>query len=193
MLILALDTSSPTCTAVLWRNGEVLARGQYEVGRKISHQEHLRRSPEDTGQKQTHHPHKHGHCGLVRQEGETSTFPKSLPASHLPVSQGFSEVIAPLCASLFEEAGLSSVTPDRLAVVTGPGSFTGLRAGLSFARGMALALHVPCLGFFAFDLLARQARQARLVVAHDARRGGVYWQGYEKERGQRNAKAPATI
>jgi tRNA threonylcarbamoyladenosine biosynthesis protein TsaB len=72
-----------------------------------------------------------------------------------------------------------ALTPADLggyAVVAGPGSFTGLRVGLSTVQGLALASGRPCLGVSALDLLAERMRGAapHLAAMMEAGRGEVY-------------------
>jgi tRNA threonylcarbamoyladenosine biosynthesis protein TsaB len=71
-----------------------------------------------------------------------------------PMTRGQAERLAPLVAETMEEAALSFPALDRIAVTTGPGSFTGLRVGLAFARGLALALGKPCVGLSSLEVLA---------------------------------------
>jgi tRNA threonylcarbamoyladenosine biosynthesis protein TsaB len=53
-----------------------------------------------------------------------------------------------------EKAGMAYTDLDLLAVVTGPGSFTGIRIGIAAMRGIALAANVPCAGVSSFDMFA---------------------------------------
>ena len=53
--------------------------------------------------------------------------------------RGHAEALMPLIARVMERAELAFADLDRVAVTTGPGSFTGLRVGISAARGIALA------------------------------------------------------
>src|SRR3569833_864960 len=64
----------------------------------------------------------------------------------LPMKRGHAEALMPLIARVMKEAGLPFAALDRIAVTTGPGSFTGLRVGLSAARGIALAAGTPVVG-----------------------------------------------
>lgn len=64
---------------------------------------------------------------------------------------------------------------QRIGVIVGPGSFTGLRVGLSFALGLGAALDLPVVGISSLDGLAASVPSQGLVAAAiDARRGQVY-------------------
>jgi len=62
------------------------------------------------------------------------------------MKRGHAEALMPLIARVMKESGIAFASLDRIAVTTGPGSFTGLRVGLSAARGIALAANKPVVG-----------------------------------------------
>src|SRR3954463_520285 len=62
------------------------------------------------------------------------------------MKRGHAEALMPLIARVIEASGLGFANLDRIAVTTGPGSFTGVRVGLSAARGIALAAGKPAVG-----------------------------------------------
>src|SRR5690606_26648104 len=64
----------------------------------------------------------------------------------------------------------------RIAVTTGPGSFTGVRIGLSAARGLGLALSVPVIGVPTLTALSLAADCDPVAILLDARRGEAYFQ-----------------
>ena len=74
---------------------------------------------------------------------------------------------------------------DRIAVVTGPGSFTGIRVGVAAARGLALSLGIESVGITTLETLAAKHREAAggkpLVVAMDAKRGELYVQAFAED------------
>ncbi len=91
--------------------------------------------------------------------------------------RGHQERLAPLVQETMAQAGLPFAALDRIAVTVGPGSFTGVRVGLAFAKGLALALDRPCIGVGTLDALAASAGPDGLVAAViDAKRGQVYLQ-----------------
>jgi len=85
------------------------------------------------------------------------------------------EALAPAVAALLSGSGVSPRDLDRVAVVSGPGSFTGLRSSLAFARGLAraaAALLVPIPTFEAAAAARPEPADADLVL--DALRGEVH-------------------
>lgn len=72
------------------------------------------------------------------------------------IGRGHAERLLPLIDELLHDSArmLSDIT--RFAVTTGPGTFTGLRIGLSVARGLALPAGLPCLGLSGLTVLAAQ-------------------------------------
>ena len=71
-----------------------------------------------------------------------------------PMERGHQERLAPLAREVMARAGLSFAVLDRIAVTVGPGSFTGLRVGLAFAKGLGLALGRPVIGLGCLEVLA---------------------------------------
>ena len=71
--------------------------------------------------------------------------------------------------------------PGRVAVTVGPGSFTGLRIGVSLAKGLCYAWDIPAVGVWTLEALAHGARffPGTIVALMDARRGRVYGAAYE--------------
>jgi tRNA threonylcarbamoyladenosine biosynthesis protein TsaB len=93
--------------------------------------------------------------------------------------------ILPAAVRLCERAGLALADVSLVVVATGPGSFTGLRVGVSLAKGVASALGIPLVGVPTLDVVASQFRDVgRDVVALvDAGRGQVYAAAYRHSRG----------
>ena len=95
-----------------------------------------------------------------------------------PMARGHQERLAPMARDVMAGAGLAFADLDRIGVTVGPGSFTGLRVGLAFAKGLALALGRPCVGVGVMEALAAGETSDRSAVATviDAGRGRVYLQ-----------------
>jgi tRNA threonylcarbamoyladenosine biosynthesis protein TsaB len=94
------------------------------------------------------------------------------------------DLLAPAVAEVLAEAGARARDLGAVAVGTGPGPFTALRAGLVTARTLALTLGVPLAGVGSLDALAEAVRERvpDPLVATDARRREVYWAAYDAGR-----------
>src|SRR6201997_3343402 len=103
-----------------------------------------------------------------------------LATESLPMVRGHAEALMPLVARVVAVANLAFVEIDRIAVTVGPGSFTGLRVGVSAARGIALAANKPVVGLttltaYAAPVVSQNAEQP-VISAVDARHDHVYFQ-----------------
>nr|HEV8008874.1 tRNA (adenosine(37)-N6)-threonylcarbamoyltransferase complex dimerization subunit type 1 TsaB [Bradyrhizobium sp.] len=97
-----------------------------------------------------------------------------------PMRRGHAEALMPLIGRVIRQAGIAFAALDRIAVTTGPGSFTGLRVGLSAARGIGLAADKPVVGLstltaYAAPVVGQNAAQP-VISAIDARHDHVYFQ-----------------
>jgi tRNA threonylcarbamoyl adenosine modification protein YeaZ len=92
------------------------------------------------------------------------------------------ELLASMIEQVLAAGGADRKDLEAIAVGTGPGPYTGLRAGLVTARVLASALNIPAVGVCTLDVIARVAAPAaagrEFVVATDARRKEVYWARY---------------
>ncbi len=121
MRILALDTTTPTASAAVWQDGDLV--GVYTI-RTTTH----------------------------------------------------STTVLPMVESLLDTLLLSISDLDMLAVSAGPGSFTGVRIGVSTIKGLAFSHKIPCVGVSSLEALARNLGGYRGILCPviNARRGHVY-------------------
>jgi tRNA threonylcarbamoyladenosine biosynthesis protein TsaB len=98
----------------------------------------------------------------------------------VPMDRGHAEALAPMVEAVMAEAKVEFAAVERLAVTTGPGTFTGQRIGLAFMRGLRLALECPLIGVSSLAAMTMAACEetglAQAVAVHDARREEVYIQ-----------------
>jgi len=96
------------------------------------------------------------------------------------MKRGHAEALMPLIARVMKASGVAFAALDRIAVTTGPGSFTGLRVGLSAARGIALAAGKPVVGLTTLTAYAApvvsENSEHTVISAVDARHDHVYFQ-----------------
>lgn len=87
-----------------------------------------------------------------------------------------SATLMPMVESMLKNTGLTLAEMDLIAVAAGPGSFTGLRIGVSAAKGLAWPLDKPCAGVSTLEAMAWQlsGMEGVICAAMDARRQQVY-------------------
>ena len=98
----------------------------------------------------------------------------------LPMVRGHAEALIPLIGRVMKQADMAFSELDRIAVTTGPGSFTGLRVGIAAARGIGLAATKPVVGLttlaaYAAPHIAHDDKTS-IAAAIDARHQHVYLQ-----------------
>jgi tRNA threonylcarbamoyl adenosine modification protein YeaZ len=103
-----------------------------------------------------------GACSAAVLEGD-------VVRSHrfVAMERGHAEALAPMVEEVMRESGLAFADLDRLAVTTGPGTFTGQRVGIAFMRGLRIALKKPLAGITTLDAMAAAA----MAEVRDVARG----------------------
>ncbi len=89
-----------------------------------------------------------------------------------------SSKMMPVLAEAFEKAGLKPQDIDKIFAVTGPGSFTGIRVGLTVAKTMAYTLNIPIVPISSLEVMASGNGGTALI---NARRGYVFAGSYDNE------------
>ena len=111
---------------------------------------------------------------------------KVLASSYQNIGLTHSVTLMPLLDGMLKNAGLSLADMELLAVAAGPGSFTGLRIGVSALKGLAWAADKPCVGVSTLEAMAWNGvafgEGELLCCVMDARRSQVYnalfrWEG----------------
>lgn len=111
------------------------------------------------------------------------------------LGKGHAEHLMAVIDEALDKAGATFASLGAVAVCVGPGSFTGIRVGVSAARGLALALGIPAIGVTTLEALAFEARgrfSGRAVLAAlDGGRGEIHAALYDAEG--RGLTAPAAL
>lgn len=94
------------------------------------------------------------------------------------MARGHQERLAPMAQAVMAEAGLAFDRLQRIGATIGPGSFTGLRVGVAFAKGLGSALGIPAVGVGSLEGLAAEA-SGLVAAVIDARRDQLYLQVFE--------------
>lgn len=102
-----------------------------------------------------------GACSIAVCRGDVM-----LAHLHEDMARGQSERLAPMAEAGLATAGIGFPDLDAIAVTRGPGSFTGLRIGMAFAKGLGQALGIPVFGVTGFDAVARAAMATEAAAGH---------------------------
>lgn len=91
------------------------------------------------------------------------------------IGKGHAEALTGVVETVLQEAGKTYGDLGLIAVTVGPGSFTGIRVAVAFARGLSLALSIPAIGITTLEGIAAEAAGDRPVLAAiDAGRGEIH-------------------
>ena len=103
--------------------------------------------------------------------------------------------LAPATAELLARCGLAMDAVQALGVALGPGSFTSLRVGLAFVKGLAIARHIPLVGIPTLDILAHAQPVSKLplAVAIQAGRGRFALGWYKASKKGWHAQGEARV
>lgn len=103
--------------------------------------------------------------------------------------------LAPAVADLLTRSGLKMDAIQALGVALGPGSFTSLRVGLAFVKGLALARHLPIISVPTLDVVAaaQEIRGLPLAAVLQAGRGRLALMWYEADENGWNSKGLSTV
>ncbi len=109
-----------------------------------------------------------------------------LAETFVNTSNTHSETLLPMAAEVLRRAELTADDMDMFAVTTGPGSFTGVRIGVSMIKGLAFGKNKPCVGVSTLDALAAGLKELKgiIVPVMDARRCGLYNAVYLSDGGK---------
>lgn len=102
---------------------------------------------------------------------------------HARVQYSHAEELHPFISEVCDEAQIDLNHLDAVAVSMGPGSYTGLRIGVSAAKGLCFALDIPLISISTLQALARQAliEEGYIIPLLDARRMEVYSAVYDPD------------
>ncbi|MCO6187377.1 tRNA (adenosine(37)-N6)-threonylcarbamoyltransferase complex dimerization subunit type 1 TsaB [Rhizobium sp. L1K21] len=104
------------------------------------------------------------------------------------IGKGHAEKLMGMIDAVLHDCGLDMAEIGKIGVVVGPGSFTGIRVGVSVARGFGLALGVPLasvttLETLAYDAVRQSGSEEPILTVMDAKRGQVYLQLFGADGG----------
>ena len=101
-----------------------------------------------------------------------------------PMVTGHAERLMPMIECVMSDAGMTFSELDRIAIASGPGTFTGARIAVSAARALSLATGAAIVSITSLELMAMNPAASlrgagTIAIATDARRGEVYFQQFD--------------
>ncbi len=113
---------------------------------------------------------------------------------HLPQEQRTAQTLAPAIAAALRQVDWRPSDVNLVAVTTGPGSFTGLRVGVTTARTFSYAVGAAILGINTLEVIARQVSlpSAEIWAVMDAQRGDLFAARYSRGEGARLSELVST-
>lgn len=96
------------------------------------------------------------------------------------VGKEMSVKIMPKIKEAFDKSNIKPIELDKIFVTTGPGSFTGIRVGLTVMKTMAYTLKIPIVPISSLEVIA-SGNNDKVIALIDARRGYVFAGGYDKD------------
>lgn len=112
---------------------------------------------------------------------------KLLGEYFINTKQTHSQTLLPMVENLLKSLGKNCAELDALAVSCGPGSFTGIRIGISCVKGLSMPNNTPCCGVSTLEAIAMPGRYengALICAVMDARCGQVYQALFRVEEGK---------
>ncbi len=115
-----------------------------------------------------------------------------LASAYQNIGLTHSRTLMPLLDGMLKSSGLTLDDMDAIAVAAGPGSFTGLRIGVSAAKGLAWAQDLPCCSISTLESMAQNVRHMNgsIICAMDARRNQIYNAVFHAENGTLHRQCP---
>ncbi|WP_412050879.1 tRNA (adenosine(37)-N6)-threonylcarbamoyltransferase complex dimerization subunit type 1 TsaB [Hoeflea sp. Naph1] len=113
-------------------------------------------------------------CSVALHKGEGD---RIIAEASPDIGRGHAEQLPSVLQTVLDAAGVTLSEVARVGVTTGPGSFAGIRVGVAFARGLALANSIPAVGVGSLEAIAvpaTLAKAAPVMAALDARRDRVW-------------------
>jgi tRNA threonylcarbamoyladenosine biosynthesis protein TsaB len=113
-----------------------------------------------------------GSCSVCVYDAYTAHV---LAAEQQLMARGHAEALPPMVARVMAQAGIGYGDLGRIAVTTGPGTFTGIRVGLSFARALGLARNIKVLGINTMVATQVAVSESNIMVVHQAGMSGMFY------------------